>query len=624
MTLTDRDYIAVIDFGGQYAHLIAKRIRHLGVLARVFSPLATTRELADAKGIVLSGGPQSVYGEEAIPFNEKILATRAPLLGLCYGHQLLTHHLGGKVRHLNRGEYGRTTFRLAGAHGSNSPAGRHPLLEGMDPESEVWMSHGDTPVEAPPGFEVLGETDLCPVAVMAHRERPVYGIQFHPEVNDTRQGNLLLANFTALTGARKTWNMEAFVHEAVEECRLQVGERKVLMFLSGGVDSTVAFALLTRALGIERVRGLLIDNGFLRSGEVRGILERYAKLGWENVSFLDAEDVFLDAVAGMTDPQEKRIAVGETFLHVRDDWLAGQKLDPNQWLLGQGTLYPDIIESGGSHHAEVIKFHHNRVERIDELLKTGHVVEPLKDLYKDEVRALGEALHLPGEIVWRHPFPGPGLSINVLCASGEEGFPEAESITEELDALLAETPYTGAVLPVRSVGVQGDSRSYTPPVAIVGPRDWALLEETSTRVTNHLLPVNRVVTLLAPDTLPDLRPRRAFCTRERLALLREADRLVTVALEEAGLMREIFQLLVILLPLSIATATGGMEGGGAGVQGNCLVLRPVISEDVMTARFAPLPWELLAPLCDQLMALPGIGAVFHDITHKPPATFGWE
>ena len=630
MTLTDRDYIAVIDFGGQYAHLIAKRIRHLGVLTRVFSPLATAQELAGAKGVILSGGPQSVYGEEAIPFNEEILATGAPLLGLCYGHQLLAHHLGGKVRHRNRGEYGRTTFRLAigsgGSSGSASPAARHPLTEGMDPVSEVWMSHGDTVLEAPPGFDVLGETELCPVAVMSHRERPVYGIQFHPEVNDTRQGNLLLANFTALTGARKTWNMEAFVHEAVEECRLQVGERNVLMFLSGGVDSTVAFALLTRALGTGRVRGLLVDNGFLRSGEAGGILERYTKLGWDNVSFLDAQDTFLAAVADLTDPQEKRIAVGETFLHVRDDWLAGQQLDPSQWLLGQGTLYPDIIESGGSDHAEVIKFHHNRVERIDELLQAGHVVEPLKDLYKDEVRALGEALGLPGEIVWRQPFPGPGLSINVLCASGEERFPEAGSIAGDLDALLAETPYTGAVLPVRSVGVQGDSRTYTPPVAIVGPRDWALLEDTSTRITNHLLPVNRVVTLLAPETLPDLRLRPAYCTRERLDLLREADHLVTLALGEAGLMRDIFQLLVILLPLSTATApdTATATGGGAGGEGDCLVLRPVISEDVMTARFAPLPWELLEPLCEKLMALPGICAVFHDITHKPPATFGWE
>jgi GMP synthase (glutamine-hydrolysing) len=260
----------------------------------------------------------------------------------------------------------------------------------------------------------------------------------------------------------------------------------------------------------------------------------------------------------------------------------------------------------------VIKFHHNRVERIEELLAAGHVVEPLKDLYKDEVRALGEALGLPPSTVWRHPFPGPGLSINVLCAHGDETFPGQEATEGALTALLAETPYAGALLPVRSVGVQGDSRTYTPPAVLVGPRDWTLLEETGIHVTNNLRAVNRVVTLLAPEALPPLRLRQAYCTRERLDLLREADHLANRALEEAGLMREVFQLLVILLPLS-------PDGAG-----ECLVLRPVVSEDVMTAKFAALPWTLLDVLVPRLAALPGIAAVFYDVTHKPPATFGWE
>ena len=605
MTIQERDFIAIIDFGGQYAHLIAKRVRHLGVYARVFAPLAPVAELAAAKGIILSGGPESVIGEAAVPFNEEILTLTQPLLGLCYGHQLLAHLSGGRVDLLDHGEYGKTPLRLKS--GADSP-----LLRGVAAETEVWMSHGDTVMEPPPGFEVLASTPSCPVAAMGHRERPRFGLQFHPEVTDTPYGEAMLANFADLTGAAKGWNMEAFVAESVAECRAQVGDRNVLLFLSGGVDSTVAFALLTRALGTERVRGLLIDNAFLRKDEARGVLERYAALGWGHVEFLDASAQFLDAVRELTDPQQKRQAVGETFLRVREDWLAAQSLDPEQWLLGQGTLYPDIIESGGSHHAEVIKSHHNRVERIEEMLAAGQVVEPLKELYKDEVRALGEALGLPAAIVWRHPFPGPGLSINVLCANGGETFPEAGEAAGALKGLLAGTPFTGALLPVRSVGVQGDSRTYTPPAAIAGPRDWALLEATSTRITNTLRGVNRVVTLLAPETMPELTPRRAFCTAGRLALLREADHLATTALEAADLMGDIVQLLVILLPLS---------AGGAG---DCLVLRPVVSEDVMTARFAQLPWELLDDLTPRLMALPGIHAVFYDVTHKPPATFGWE
>ena len=605
MTNQQLDFIAVIDFGGQYAHLIAKRIRHLGVLALVVSPMATKEELAPARGVILSGGPESVAGEGRVPFNPDILSLEQPLLGLCYGHQLMAHFYGGRVEQLDHGEYGKTTLR-------REPGGDPPLLRGVDRETEVWMSHGDTVLAPPPGFHTLASTPLCPVAAMEHHDLPRFGLQFHPEVTDTPQGSLMLANFLALTGAGKGWSMEAFVADAIEECRGQVGERNVLMFLSGGVDSTVAFALLTRALGETRVKGLLIDNGFLRKDEAREILARYERQGWRNVEFLDASDRFLSAVEEIVDPQEKRKAVGEMFLQVREDWLAANHLDPAQWLLGQGTLYPDIIESGGSHHAKVIKSHHNRVEKIEEMLAAGLVVEPLKDLYKDEVRSLGETLGLPEEIVWRHPFPGPGLSINVLCANGGEAFSEMEQTAGALKALMTDSPYQTTLLPVRSVGVQGDSRTYTPPAALQGPLDWPLLEETSTHITNNLLAINRVVALLAPAELPPLVLREAYCTVPRLDLLREADRMTTDALEAAGLMREIFQLLVILLPLS----TGG--------RGDSLVLRPVVSEDVMTARFARLPWTLLEALTPKLMSLTGIDAVFYDVTHKPPATFGWE
>ncbi len=600
----ERDFVAVLDFGGQYAHLIAKQVRHLGVYARVLSPQVPTGEARHAKGIILSGGPQSVYSEQAIPFNAELLQLDVPILGLCYGHQLLAHALGGEVRHLEHGEFGKTTLRVE--------PGADRLFAGIGPETEVWMSHGDTVMRPPPEFVVTATTPHCPVAAMAHRTRPVFGVQFHAEVTDTRDGRKVLANFLRLTGAAGGWDMAEFMAQALEDCRRQVGGRNVLMFLSGGVDSTVAFALLSRALGSERVRGLLVDNGFLRKDEARTILARYRTLGFTHVDFIDAGGEFLAAVADMVDPQEKRKAVGETFLRVRDGYLARLNLDPQHWLLGQGTLYPDIIESGGTDHAEVIKFHHNRVERIEELIAAGQVVEPLKDLYKDEVRALGQQLGLPEELVWRHPFPGPGLSINVLCATGRETFPELPETRRKLAAQLGGSPYRGEVLPVRSVGVQGDGRTYTPPGVLIGPPDWDALDARSVQITNAVRAVNRVVTLLAPTELPELRLREAYCTKERLDRLREADALATQAFEQAGLMREIFQLLVILLPLS----TDG--------RGDSLVLRPVVSQDVMTAQFARLPWEVVQPLAERLLTLPGIHAVFYDVTHKPPATFGWE
>lgn len=600
----DRDFIAIIDFGSQYAHLIAKRIRHLGIYTRIFPPLVPVSELTAAHGIILSGGPQSVFGRQAVPVNPEILQLDKPLLGLCYGHQLMAHTLGGTVENLGRGEYGKTrlTFQEGGG----------PLLDGIAAEQTVWMSHGDTVRTPPPGFRAVAHTALCPVAAMVHESQPRYGLQFHPEVADTPAGNRILANFVAITGARHGWSMDAYIREAVAECKACVGDRSVLMFLSGGVDSTVAFALLTEALGTQRVRGLLIDTGFLRKAEARTIMARYGELGYANVAFLDASAEFLGAVAQLIDPQEKRQAIGETFLTVRNSYLESLHLDPRHWMLGQGTLYPDIIESGGTAHADVIKSHHNRVDAVTALIEAGHVVEPLHELYKDEVRALGLALGLPEDIVWRHPFPGPGLAVNVLCASGEETYPEQPENQAQVDALLAETAYTGTMLPVRSVGVQGDNRTYTSPVALSGPQDWDALEETAILLTNSIRGVNRVVTLLRPAAMPPLRPHPALCTADRLDLLREADFLATEALRKAGLMRDIFQLLVILLPL------------GSGGRGECLVLRPVVSEDVMTAQFAKLPWDVVNPLADALLALPGVAAVFYDVTHKPPATFGWE
>lgn len=600
--------IAVLDFGSQYAHLIAKRIRHQGAYAEIFSPNATLEDLRQVRGLVLSGGPASVFAEDAPTFNRELLTLDVPILGLCYGHQLIAREFGGQIENAGHGEFGKAQLHLLQ---------ESPLWDGVASSSQVWMSHQDSVTVLPPEFECLGETHPGAYTALRHTERPIFTLQFHPEVRDSVQGEKMLENFVRLCGLEDTWSMEQFIEQAISRTQEEVGDRKVLMFLSGGVDSSVAFALLDRALGHERVQGLFIDNGFMRLKEGPRILEQYRSLGLTNVVGRDYSADFLEAVEGLIDPQEKRQQVGAAFIRMRDRFLQELNLNAEEWMLGQGTLYPDIIESGGTQHAHVIKSHHNRVQEVLDLMSSGQVVEPLKELYKDEVRQVGELLGLPESLVWRHPFPGPGLSINVLCASGQEVLCPEETIRQVQQQV---PPAIGAsLLPVRSVGVQGDQRTYAPPAVLWrAPQDWEWLERTSISLTNTVRGINRVVLGLGRSgggsgfAWNSFRSREAYCTQDRLDLLREADALATQALEQQGLMRQIFQLLVILLPLS--------NSGSA----DSVVIRPVVSEDVMTAQFAPLDWNLLSGLTSELLELPGVDAVLYDITHKPPATFGWE
>jgi len=602
-----QDFIAVLDFGSQYAHLIAKRIRHLGAYTKIFSPSAKENLLHDAKGIVLSGGPASVYSSNIPNFNSKILYLDLPILGLCYGHQLIAKEFGGAIANTGKGEFGKAILQQTSDF---------PLWQNVSFPNQVWMSHQDSVTKCPPDFEVTGVTESGNVAAMRHRKRRIYTLQFHPEVNDTEQGQKMLDNFINTCEIYSKWSMETFIKETTERLQQEVGERKVLMFISGGVDSSVAFALLDRVLGRDQMLGLYIDNGFMRKDESAEIIERYRQLGYTNIQPRDYSTFFLDAVANQVDPEIKRQKIGATFIRMRDKFLNELNLSAQEWMLGQGTLYPDIIESGGTEHAEVIKSHHNRVQEVLDLVDSGNVVEPLKDLYNDEVRKVGSLLGLPDSIVWRHPFPGPGLAINVLSARGDESFPNLEQTVAEVSNCLKESNCDFSILPVRSVGVQGDQRTYTSPAALINtPRDWDWLEKEATRLTNEVRNINRVVLQLDSNNKDLNSPyiiRGAFCSKERLGLLREADFMATQMLKENGLMENIFQLLVILLPIS----KNGKE--------DSLVLRPVVSDDVMTAQFARINWNLLDPLVESILGLSGIETVFYDITHKPPATFGWE
>ena len=595
--------IAVLDFGGQYAHLIANRIRRLRVYSEVFRPTADTSEIEGFSGLILSGGPASVYDPDQPAFNSAHLRCGLPVLGLCYGHQLVCQELGGEVARRDIREYGSAELRIRSMSG---------LFAGMEASQVVWMSHGDSASRLPEGFEVLGTTEDCATAAVGDQRRHLYGLQFHPEVAHTARGMDILDNFLNICNAPRTWTMANYAETAMEQIQEQVGRKRVFLLVSGGVDSSVAFALFNRALGPERVLGLHINNGFMRKGESADVADALRDEGFANLIVEDATREFLLSVEGLVEPEQKRLAVGRSFLEVKDRVLARMELDSDGWLLGQGTLYPDTIESGGTEHSEVIKTHHNRVDMVEELIARGLVIEPLAHLYKDEVRELGIALGLPPHLIWRQPFPGPGLSVRCLCSRGE-GTATPNADAEEAARDIAARAGLGLrVLPLRSVGVQGDFRTYAHPAVVWGEADWTILEDVSTRITNAIHAINRVVYLIAPRSLPALKLKRAFLTQSRLDLLRDADALAMAALEREDLLTTVSQMPTVLLPL---TSDGIAE---------TVVLRPVETPDFMTARFSALPYDFVRKLAGEILSEDGIEAVFYDVTHKPPGTVEWE
>lgn len=623
-----RSKIVVLDFGSQYAHLIAKRFRMLGYYSEIALPSASLDLFENAKGIIMSGGPSSVYEENVPEFNEEILTLDLPILGLCYGHQLMAKSYGGNVGKGQIGEFGFAQLNL-------NPAVKSPLFEGIEASQQVWMSHQDTVLQPGDGFEVVGSTKDCPYAALQNLSKKRFSLQCHCEVKDTPCGNQIFENFAKFCGMEKNWDQDTVLQVILNNIKKEADGRNVLLFLSGGVDSTITFALLNKALGQDRVLGLHIDNGFMRKNESHNVAEAYRKFGFTNFIVEDASESFLKAIAGLTDPQKKRMAVGENFITVRNEVTARQNLD-DSWLLAQGTLYPDIIESGGTKNSHTIKTHHNRVAGIQELIAKGLIIEPIRDLYKDEVRNIGKKLGLSDQLVMRHPFPGPGLSINVLCNDGkswstkdEEEFAAAQ---KELDSVKLDMfcpkcseSLKRSVLPVRSVGVQGDFRTYRFPALLTFadqgdgfyhlPDKREKVEECSSSITNSAKYINRTCIKLfqRPGIADsDLKLQEGYCDRRRLDQLREVDNIVLTELHNSGWYNKIFQHLTIDLPYASSADHASF------------VLRPVISEDVMTARFALLSKEVMSTIVHKIAELPFVDALYFDATNKPPATFGWE
>ncbi|SFJ72723.1 glutamine-hydrolyzing GMP synthase [Thermoflavimicrobium dichotomicum] len=491
--------VVVLDFGGQYNQLIARRIRDLGVYSELLPHHVSAEELRKLapKGIVFSGGPNSVYDSKAPKCDPSIFELGIPILGICYGMQLIAAHFGAKVDRAEKREYGKAEMEVV----SDSV-----LYRDLDRFQTVWMSHTDVVVTPPAGFQVDARTHSAPVAAMSDPARNIYAVQFHPEVRHTVYGNDMISHFLYdVCQCSGNWSMETFIEDAVSEIRQRVGKEKVLCALSGGVDSSVVAALIHRAIG-DQLTCMFVDHGFLRKGEAESVVKTFGEHFQMNLIKIDARERFLQKLKGVTDPEQKRKIIGNEFIRVFEEESA--KLGDHRFL-GQGTLYTDIIESG-TDTAHTIKSHHN-VGGLPEDMKM-ELIEPLNTLFKDEVRRVGEELGLPAEIVWRQPFPGPGLAIRVIGEVTEHKL----NIVRESDAILREEikkagldreiwQYFTTLPDFRSVGVMGDARTYAYTVGIRAvtsidgmTADWAripyeVLERISTRIVNEVEDVNRVV-----------------------------------------------------------------------------------------------------------------------------------
>jgi GMP synthase (glutamine-hydrolysing) len=628
--------IAILDCGAQYTKVIDRRIRELQVATEIFPLDVSPERLQEGgfSGVILSGGPFSVYDADAPPYHPGLFELSVPILGICYGMQLMNRHFGGQVKAASRKEYGETDIQVDC---------RAPLFTGLGAVQRVLMSHGDSVAELAPGFCAIGNSNGTLAAIM-HPEKRRYGVQFHPEVDLTEQGRAMLANFLfEICGLTGNFKLEDRLDLVIEDIQRTVGDRNVFVLVSGGVDSSVTAALLFKALGPEKVYAVHIDSGLMRHQESDLVCDALKALGLRHLRRMDAEETFLNAttdIDGATvgplrtevDPEIKRRIIGDTFYHLIQqaiaDVQAQEGVDLSQAFIAQGTLRPDLIESGNrdvSQSAHTIKTHHNDVPLIREQREKGLILEPNRDWHKDEVRQVGRLLGLPEALIIRQPFPGPGLGVRMLCCETPYVTADSATLHHALRQKAGQAGFQAGVLPVKSVGVQGDGRSYSHLAVLSGSiteASWPTLQGLARDIPNELHGINRVAWLINPEpALPEVMLTTVTPTRlelDTLGLLRAMDHHVTQAFEAAGLLAGISQLLTVLVPVD-----------PRGQNGYSLAIRGVVTSDYMTARPAALgkevPLAFLKDLAAKLLLQDSrVAWVFYDITSKPPATVEWE
>ena len=549
--------IAIIDFGGQYTHLIARRIRNLGVYSEIYQP----EEFAineDIIGIIFSGGPQSVNADDAYRINIDIENVEIPILGICYGHQILASMLGGTIGSGENKEYGFTNILC-----ENDSL----LFAGLGTNQSVWMSHGDHVSVLPESCRITASSDSIRIASYESLNGKFFGVQFHPEVTHTTNGLKMLDRFISICTQHRNWNPHNFKESLIQHIKDEAKGRKLVLLLSGGVDSLVALELCIQALGNENIYSIHVDTGFMRKNESKEIMEHFNKLGFKNIKIIDAEAQYLQELEGVVEPEAKRLIIGKLFVDIANKELFELE-EQEELMLVQGTIYPDTIESGSTDKAAKIKTHHNRVSEIEKLIEEGRLIEPIKELYKDEVRKLGDELRLPPKLVYRHPFPGPGLAIRVICSDTDKPFNDYLNDNENLNEILSKFGLAGNILPIKSVGVQGDFRTYHHPAVIwfqnKNKFDWEILKTAASKAINKLKSINRIV---FSNQSVEFKLDKLYLQKDVLDKLREVDAILR---EETDHIPEIWQMPVVALPLFNKV-------------GQAFVMRPVCSTDAMTA-----------------------------------------
>lgn len=621
-TKTTSQQLAILDAGAQYGKVIDRRVRELSVES-VLLPLDTpASELRKYRAIIISGGPESVYGKNAPKFDPDLFKLDLPILGICYGMQLLNFVGGGTVERKSTREDGSFTIKVEA---------KSKLFKGLDISQEVLLTHGDTVESVALEYKVIAMSGGL-IAGIEHSNKPWYGVQFHPEVDLTAHGKEILHNFLfAIAGFSGNFGLVDRETTAIKYIREKVGQKKVLVLLSGGVDSTTLAALIRKALPPQQIFAIHIDTGFMRDHESEQVVKSLAKIGVQ-VKLVKAYEAFKIATTiikgkltlpldQITDPEEKRKIFGDTFVKVAQQAFQELRLDPKTTILAQGTLRPDLIESASTHisqNANTIKTHHNDTFLIRQLREQGRVIEPLSEYHKDEVRVLAVNLGLPDELAWRQPFPGPGLAIRILCGKKPHIKLGYREINREIQKFVG-VNFASTLLPIRTVGVQGDGRTYSYAVALSGPKKWEKLFYLAKEIPKHFHQVNRVVYLFGEkygSLIDEVTP--TFLDDQTVEQLRAADKIVNDNLLENSLLKVLSQVPVILLPVGF-----GKNGSRS------IVIRTFITNDFMTGVPAvpgkEMPKIVLEKMVKKILKeVSGISRVMYDLTAKPPGTTEWE